>query len=49
VDDFLKGFDPMKRISTPEEVADFVVFLAATAGGGAATGQGFNLATTTMS
>ena len=47
--DFLKGFDPLKRISTPEEVADLVVYLATTAGGGATTGQGSNMATVAMS
>lgn len=47
--EFLKGFDPLKRISTPEEVADLVVYLATTAGGGATTGQGFNMATVAMS
>lgn len=49
VEEFLKGFDPLKRISTPEEIADMVVFLGTTAGGGAVTGQGWNIATSTMS
>lgn len=49
IDEFLKGFDPLKRISTPEEIADMVVFLGLTPGGGAVTGQGYNMATATMS
>jgi NAD(P)-dependent dehydrogenase (short-subunit alcohol dehydrogenase family) len=46
-DKFLRSHDPLKRIATPEEVADLVVFLAMTPGGGAITGQGLCMATTT--
>lgn len=49
VTDMLKEYDPLKRISVPEEVADLVVYLSMTAGGGATTGQGLNMATTTWS
>lgn len=49
IEDFLKSSDPLYRISTPDEVADLVVFLAMTAGGGATTGQGMNIATNLMS
>jgi NAD(P)-dependent dehydrogenase (short-subunit alcohol dehydrogenase family) len=47
VDEFLKSKDPLQRIATPEEVADMVVFVAKTPGGGAITGQGRCMATTT--
>jgi NAD(P)-dependent dehydrogenase (short-subunit alcohol dehydrogenase family) len=49
MDEFLKSLDPLKRIATPEEVADVVVFLAMTTGGGVMTGQGLCMATTTLS
>jgi NAD(P)-dependent dehydrogenase (short-subunit alcohol dehydrogenase family) len=49
VDEFLRSNDPLKRIATPEEVAEMVVFLAMTPGGGAITGQGLCMATTTLS
>lgn len=49
IEDFLKSADPLNRISTPDEVADLVVFLALTAGGGATTGQGINIASNVMS
>jgi ketoreductase len=48
-DDFLKSFDPLYRISTPDEIAEMVVFLAMTNGGKAATGQAFNIASNVMS
>jgi NAD(P)-dependent dehydrogenase (short-subunit alcohol dehydrogenase family) len=49
VEEFLRSSDPLKRIATPEEVADMVVFLAVTPGGGAISGQGLCMATTTLS
>jgi NAD(P)-dependent dehydrogenase (short-subunit alcohol dehydrogenase family) len=49
MDEFLRSLDPLKRIATPEEVADVVVFLAMTPGGGAMTGQGLCMATTILS
>jgi NAD(P)-dependent dehydrogenase (short-subunit alcohol dehydrogenase family) len=49
VEEFLRSNDPLKRIATPEEVAEMVVFLAMTPGGGAITGQGLCMATTTLS
>jgi NAD(P)-dependent dehydrogenase (short-subunit alcohol dehydrogenase family) len=49
MDEFLRSIDPLKRIATPEEVADVVVFLAMTPGGGAMTGQGLCMATTILS
>lgn len=48
-DEFLRSCDPLNRISTPEEVAQVVVFLATTEGGGAMTGQGVTMATTVLS
>lgn len=48
-DEFLRSCDPLNRISTPEEVAQLVVFLATTDGGGAMTGQGVTMATTVLS
>lgn len=48
-DEFLRSCDPLNRISTPEEVAQVVVFLAMTDGGGAMTGQGVTMATTVLS
>jgi 3-oxoacyl-[acyl-carrier protein] reductase len=48
-DEFVKSSDPLKRFATPEEVADMVVFLAITPGGGAITGQGLCMVTTTLS
>lgn len=49
IEDFLKSADPLYRISTPDEVADLVAFLALTPGGGATTGQGLNIASNVMS
>ena len=49
MDEFLRSIDPLKRIATPEEVADLVVFLAMTPGGGSMTGQGLCMATSILS
>jgi NAD(P)-dependent dehydrogenase (short-subunit alcohol dehydrogenase family) len=45
LNEWVKGFDPLHRISQPEEIADMVQFLSMSPGGGAITGQGFNMAT----
>jgi len=44
VEEWLKGWDPQKRISEPEDVADVVAFLASDAAR-AMTGQSVNVAT----
>jgi 3-hydroxybutyrate dehydrogenase len=49
IEEFLKSNDPLKRIAVPEEVADVVIFLAMTPGGGATTGQGLCMATSILS
>lgn len=48
VEEFLRSCDPLNRVSTPEEVAQVVVFLAMTEGGGAMTGQGITMATSVL-
>lgn len=47
--DWIKEFDPLKRIAQPEEVADVVTFLATNPGAGALTGQGIMMASAVMS
>lgn len=49
LDEFLKSCDPLHRLAKPEEIAEVVIFLATTAGGGAMTGQGVTMATTIFS